>query len=248
MDLAAADVAWLVAGGLAAGVVNTVAGGGSLLTVPLLVLVGLPGGLANGTNRIGVLIQCAAAVWGFRARGAFEPRAVLPVLLPVMAGSLLGAAAVSRLPDAAFERAFGVLMLLLLVPTLRGDAAARAAPAARWGPAARAAVFFGVGLYAGAFQAGVGVVLLLALLQLGFDAVRANAIKAAVNGVAAATAVPVFVWQGQVAWAPALLLAAGFAAGGALGAAVAVRGGERVVRPALAVAVVALAARMLGLF
>jgi uncharacterized membrane protein YfcA len=247
MDLAAADAMWLVVGGLAAGVVNTVAGGGSLLTVPLLVLVGVPGGVANGTNRIGVLIQCAAAVWGFRARGAFEARAVVPVLVPVVAGSLIGAAIVSRLPDAAFERVFGVLMLLLLVPTLRRDPQPSAAPAAPWGPTARAAVFFGVGLYAGAFQAGVGVVLLAALLQLGFDAVRANAIKAAANGVAAATAVPVFVWHGQVAWAPALLLAAGFAAGGALGAAVAVRGGARVVRPALAVAVVALAGRMLGI-
>ena len=63
------EIALLVGGGLAAGVVNTLAGGGSLLTVPLLVLLGLPGTVANGTNRVGVLLQNAAAAWRFRAEG-----------------------------------------------------------------------------------------------------------------------------------------------------------------------------------
>ena len=69
----------LVGGGFAAGIVNTLAGGGSLLTVPLLVLIGLPGTLANGTNRVGILFQCVVAAWRFRAHGALDLRAVLPV-------------------------------------------------------------------------------------------------------------------------------------------------------------------------
>ncbi len=237
-------------GGLVAGVVNTLAGGGSLLTVPLLVLLGLPGGIANGTNRVGILLQCLAAVWGFRKEGIFEPRRVAEAAVPVVLGSLVGAFAIARLADATFERVFGVLMLLLLVPTLR-QLSGRSRPpddGARpgWSRGTSALVFFGVGLYAGAFQAGVGLPLLFALLHAGHDVVRANAIKVAVIAVSTVAAVPVFAAQGLIAWGPALLLALGFTAGGRLGARVAARGGERVVRPVLAAAVLLLAARMLG--
>ena len=119
---------------------------------------------------------------------------------------------------------------------------------ARWGPATSALVFFAVGLYGGALQAGVGIPLLFAVSHTGHDLVRANAIKVAVLGAVCLTALPVFVWNDQVAWLPGALLAVGFAGGGALGARLAVRGGERLIRPVLALAVVALAGRMLGLY
>ena len=247
-DLAATEAGLLVAGGLAAGVVNTLAGGGSLLTVPLLVLLGLPGTLANGTNRVGILLQCLAATWRFRAEGVFDPRQVLPVFAPIAVGALVGALAISRVADATFERLFGALMLLLLVPTLRRPPAQAAASRAGWGRATQLLIFGGIGVYAGAFQAGVGVPLLLALLHAGHDAVRANAIKVAVIALATLMAIPVFLAAGQIAWLPAVLLAVGFSAGGILGARLTVRGGERLVRPLLGVAVVALAARMLGLY
>jgi uncharacterized membrane protein YfcA len=250
LDLSLAKAALLVAGGLVAGVVNTLAGGGSLLTVPLLVLLGLPGGVANGTNRVGVLLQCLSAAWGFRREGVFEPRHVLEAAAPVVAGALIGAFAIARVADATFERLFGVLMLVMLVPILRQVSGAGAARpgARRWPRGAALLAYFGVGLYAGAFQAGVGLPLLLALLYAGHDVVHANAIKVAVIAAATLAAVPVFALEGSVAWLPAALLAAGFSVGGSLGARFAVRGGERVVRPVLAVAVLALAARMLGLF
>jgi len=108
------------------------------------------------------------------------------------------------------------------------------------------AVFFAVGAYGGAFQAGIGVLLLLALSRAGIDWVRANAIKVLVTTASAAVSLPVFVWNGQVAWIPAGTMAVGFAAGGFLGARLAVRGGDRLIRPVVAVAVVALALRMLG--
>ena len=94
----------------------------------------------------------------------------------------------------------------------------------------------------------MGIPLLLALLHLGHDAVRANAIKVSVIAAATLAAIPVFLVEDQVAWLPGGLLALGFTIGGMLGARFAVRGGEKLVRPVLVVAVVALAARMLGLF
>lgn len=244
-----ADAALLVAGGLAAGVVNTLAGGGSLLTVPLLVLVGLPGTVANGSNRIGVLLQNASAVWGFRAQGVSGIGPALPVLVPTVAGAVVGATAIAQVTPALFERLFGVVMLLLLVPTIRRP---RPEPARRAGAGrsrlAMAAVFFAIGLYGGAFQAGVGLLLVFALAFTGYDLVRANSIKVVVNTVFTAATIPVFLLAGQIAWEPALLLGGGFAAGGLAGARLAVRGGERLIRPVLALGVLALAGRMLGLY
>ena len=121
------ESALLVIGGLVAGVVNTLAGGGSLLTVPLLVLVGLPGTLANATNRIGILIQSLVSAWRFRAEGVSAFRASAPVLGPVALGSVAGAFGISRVDDASFERLFGGVMLLLLIPVLRGSTASDAA-------------------------------------------------------------------------------------------------------------------------
>lgn len=236
----------LIAGGFIAGVVNTLAGGGSLLTVPLLVLMGLPGTVANGTNRVGIVFQCVVAAWHFRAKGALDLREVLPVFLPVAIGSVLGASFVAQVADATFERAFGVLMLILLVPMLRGTRTRDSAPAAPPKRAIIFALYFGIGLYAGAFQAGVGIPLLFGLLYAGNDLLRANALKVSVIALATSVAVPVFVAADQVAWGPALLLALGFSAGGAVGARLAIENGERLVRPLLAVSVVALAARMLG--
>lgn len=244
------DITLLVMAGLVAGVINTLAGGGSLLSVPLLVFLGLPGDVANGTNRIGVLAQNATSIRGFAVAGLSGLRESLPILAPVVAGSVVGAAAIARLDAEGFERIFGVAMLLLLVPTLRGGLARPADVASKpaWPTAVRFAVFFAIGLYGGAIQAGVGLVLLVALQRSGLDLVRANSIKVVVIFALTAVAIPVFILEDQVAWLPAACLVVGFALGGRLGVLIAVRGGERVIRPVMAVAVVAMAGRMLGLY
>ena len=239
------SIAILSAGGLIAGVVNTLAGGGSMLTVPLLVMLGLPGTVANGTNRVGILVQSLAALRQFRRSGRGALRDLVPVLLPLGIGALLGALAISRVSDSAFERSFGLVMLLMLAPTLWSPRPSQ--PTHRpWPPALRVAVFLAIGAYGGAFQVGVGIALLLALGRTGHDLVTANAIKVAAVAALTLVALPVFILQQQVAWGPALVLAAGFGLGGQWGAQFAVRGGERLIRPVLAVATVALAARMLG--
>lgn len=252
-DLEATELAILAAGGFAAGVINTLAGGGSLITVGLLVFLGLPGTLANGTNRIGVLVQNATSAWRFRAEGVSGFRESVPVLVPVLVGSLIGAYGISRVTPELFEKLFGVVMLLLLVPMLRPRRRARTddaadSPPRSWSPRVRALVFFAIGLYGGALQAGVGIFLIFALARAGYDLVQANSIKVVVVGALTAVAVPVFILSDQVAWPAAFALVAGFAFGGAAGVRLAVLGGERLIRPVLGAAVVVLAGRMLGLF
>jgi uncharacterized membrane protein YfcA len=242
------EIILLIGGGLVAGTVNTRPGGGSLLTGPQRGLCGLPGNLAHGSNRVGVLVQSAAAVWSFRAQGVSELRRTIPLLAPLLLGSLIGASVVSQLSDALFERAFGVVMLLLLVPTFVWRRSEPDSTETPWSRGTTGVAFFLIGIYGGAFQAGVGLLLLLALARSGLDLVRANAQKVAVVGMLTAVSLPVFIANEQVAWLPAALLAIGFSGGGALGARVAIRGGERLIRPVVAAAVVMLAAKLLGLY
>ena len=241
------DAALVVGAGLVAGIVNAMAGGGSLLTVALLnVFVGLPGLVANGTNRVGVLVQNASSVASYRKEGVRGFRKAVPVLVPVIAGSLLGSLLVSSVTDETFERIFGILMVPLLFLSLRSPK--NVGSQINWHPVTTAVIFFGIGLYGGAFQAGVGLLIVVALSRSGLDLVNANAVKVVVILVLTTIAVPVFIVRGQVDWGFAVVLAIGFAAGGWIGARVAVRGGEKIIKPVLIGAVVALAGRMIGLY
>ena len=241
------DAALVVGAGLVAGIVNAMAGGGSLLTVALLnVFVGLPGLVANGTNRVGVLVQNASSVASYRKEGIRGFRKAVPVMVPVIAGSLLGSLLVSSVTDETFERIFGILMVPLLFLSLRSPK--NVGSQINWHPVTTAVIFFGIGLYGGAFQAGVGLLIVVALSRSGLDLVNANAVKVVVILVLTTIAVPVFIVRGQVDWGFAVVLAIGFAAGGWIGARVAVRGGEKIIKPVLIGAVVALAGRMIGLY
>jgi uncharacterized protein len=117
-----------------------------------------------------------------------------------------------------------------------------------WSRLTTVVVFFCIGIYGGAIQAGVGLVLLAALTRAGFDLVTANNIKVLVTFAVTAVALPVFIIQGQVDWIPAFTLAVGFTAGGWVGAHVAVGGGEKLIRVVMIGATVVLAGGLLGLY
>ncbi|MGA1705216.1 MAG: sulfite exporter TauE/SafE family protein [Ilumatobacteraceae bacterium] len=237
----------LVIGGLFAGAINTVAGGGSMLTVPLLVLAGVPGNAANGSNRVGILTSNVAAVAPFRRRGVDGLRHASRGGVPGVLGGLIGSFAVGRLlDDAAFERVFGLLMIPLVILSVRRPSDASGDRA--WSTTKVVIVFLLIGIYGGAFQAGVGLVLLAALTRSGFDLVMSNSIKVIVNTAVTVVALPVFILSGDIAWAPALVLAAGFVVGGWLGAQASFRGGEVLIRRVMVVAALGLAGRLIGIY
>jgi len=224
------------------------AGGGSLLTVPLLVLAGVPGNVANGSNRIGILTSNVTAAATFRRLGVSGLTRILPVLVPVAIGAAAGAVLVGQLADETFDRVFGFLMVPVLIVSLRQPRVEAKETGGRWSSPVAALIFFGIGLYGGAFQAGIGLLLVLALSQSGLDLVVANNIKVLVTLVVTLAALPVFILGGRVDWAPALVLALGFAAGGVMGARFTVRGGDRIVRPVLVLSVLGFSGRLLGLY
>ncbi len=233
-------------GGMFAGVINSMAGGGSLLTVPLLSLAGVDGLFANGTNRVAVLIQNGSTSYGYARKKVVGFRDAIPIFVPAVAGGLIGALAVSGIDDDLFKKIFGVMMFPMLALSLwKPKAKAASKPWPLW---LNVVVFFLVGIYAGAIQAGVGLILLLLLSRAGFDLLEGNAIKTYVILVVSAVAVVTFVVQGQVRWLPALVLSTGMALGGYAGSQVAVAGGDRVIRPVLVISVVVLALNMIGVF
>lgn len=215
--------------------------------MPLLVLLGLPATVANATSRVGVFAQSLSAVAGFRQEGFGDLGVALRILPTMLFAAWIGAKLATSLDDALFARAFGVIMLVALPlilwnPRPSADAATRP-PVPQW---IQQAIYFAIGLYSGAIQAGVGIPLTLALVGVGrLDLVRASAAKVAITSATTAIALAQFAWAGKVVWVTGLILAIGMALGGYVGSRVGARVGERLLRPALTVVVVALAIHML---
>jgi uncharacterized membrane protein YfcA len=242
-------LAAILVGGFLAGVVNTLAGGGSLLTLPLLIFCGQSPILANGTNRVAILAQGIAATFGFRAGGVDMLGAGLKLALPMMLGSVAGALLALWLGDAGFETALAwVLLSMAAVVLVAPQRWMRASE--RQGPLQRAGLWLSMvllGAYAGFVQAGVGVLMLAALVGLGgHDLVRANAVKVIVVAAATVVSLSIFWWHGQVDWAVGAVLAVGMGAGGWAGARLQLKRGAVWVRIAVALAVTAAALKLLG--
>ena len=204
--------------GFVSGGINTVAGGGSNLTLPLLMMLGLPADVANGTNRVGIFVQCLAGVRAFDRRDALPRAAVLPIFIPTLAGGLAGALLAVVLPNFYLKPVLLICILsmavaMLLKPEVIAPPPGTAvrAPAAG-GPAWWA--LFGAGVYGGFAQAGVGFMLLVVLgAGLRYDLLRANALKMSCALAFTTVALGVFIAFGKIDWLPGLALAAGAAAG-----------------------------------
>ena len=241
-----AESALLIVGGFVAGFINTLAGGGSFLTVPLLIGVGLPPTVANATNRVAVLAQNLAAMGGFRQEGVPGLGFALGLLPAALGGAWLGAWIASSVSEQLFARAFGAIMLLAL-PVILLNPKPRAGDEPRGYPLwLQVPVYFAIGVYGGAVQAGIGIPLLLALVAAGgLDLVRANSVKVVLIAGLTAVALAQFIWADKVVWGHGLVLAGGSALGGYGASRFGARVGDRLIRPVLAVAVVALALRFL---
>ena len=201
--------------GIVAGVINTLAGSGSLLTLPVFLLIGLPPQIANGTNRIGVLIQSLAGVIAFRKAGRLDMQGRGGIMLATIVGSLPGAWLASELnPDIMRIVMFAVMSVLLALILINPRPSLSGAGRSRW-PALALALLSG--LYGGFIQAGVGILLLVMLSLMGnLDLVRANAIKLVCVIAFTLPALVLFVFRGQVAWLPGLVVAGGQALGSLL--------------------------------
>jgi uncharacterized membrane protein YfcA len=238
----------LAVAGLVAGFVNTMAGGGSLLTLPALMLLGLPAEIANGTNRVSVLAQSLSGAWLFHEEGKLDRSALVPVLAPTVSGSLIGAVVASRAPRAILEPALIVTMVVVALLMAFRPKLVTASEDEQPRPVRGRALLglFAAGLYGGFIQAGVGFVLLSVLGgMLRYDLVRANALKLACTTIFGVVGLTVFVVAAQVEWLPGLALAVATVVGSQLGVRFTLRVDQRLLHRLVLGCVVALTALLL---
>ena len=244
-------LALLFLAGAVAGTLNVIAGGGSFLSLPVLIFFGLPAGVANGTNRVGILLQNAAASWSFRRHGVLDKGALVWAAAPAVPGGVLGAWLALELSDAMFQRILAILMVILTLWSLVSKAESpkdKPPEEAHSVPRERLALvacgFFLAGVYAGFVQAGVGFLILALTSAAGLDLVRGNAVKVLSLFCLTVLALAVFAWQGRVDWGMGLALGLGNLTGGLLGARLTVLKGHAWIRKVVIVMVIFFAVKL----
>ena len=237
---------FLLAGvGVLSGFLNVIAGGGSLLALPVLIFLGLPGNVANGTNRVAIVAQNASAVTSFFKQGYAELRTMLTLALCAVPGAALGAYLGTQVSGELFNRILGGLMILLLILMSRKQRDAETTEKPKRLLLGHV-LMVAVGFYGGFIQAGVGFFLMAVLYRVvGLDLVRVNAFKVFIVGIYTLVALAIFADKGQVLWLLGAALAVGTTAGGWIGAHFTVKRGEGLIRMVLNVVLVVMAIRLL---
>lgn len=230
----------VVAVGLVAGIINTLAAGGSLLTLPVLMALGLPPNMANGTNRIAILLQNVVGVSRFHKEKVMDFPSGFRVGIPAAAGAIAGAFIAVNLNDEVMKLAIAgvmilVFFLILLKPNRWINSHESHPPIPYW---LQVIVFFFVGIYGGFIQAGVGFFLLTSLvLGSGFELVKANALKLLIILLYTPLALLIFFMNGDVNLWIGLVLAVGNMTGAWIGTKIAVKWGAVLIRYFVLVAI-----------
>lgn len=232
--------------GLVTGVNNILSGGGSLLTLPVMIFLGMSPATANGTNRVALLVQSATAVTSFKKRGLWEPGRSLTLALCTIPGVLLGSVAAIKIDPVWFERLLALVMLGTVIVILKGRGGMRERRGESTHPVWAHLAMAGAGFYAGFIQAGVGFILMAILYGLlDLSLVRVNVYKVFIVGIYMIPSLLVFAFTGHVWWLAGIALAVGNGTGGWIGARVAVKGGDKVIRVVFTIAVIAMAVKLL---
>ncbi len=234
--------------GLIAGAINTLAGGGSLLSLPILIFLGLPPAVANATNRVAIFSQNIFAVAGFKSKGIAEFKYSFALGISALIGAIIGAKIAVDIRGELFNRILAVIMVLVVVLIISGKAKPKGVKTETNKLSSQiigVIVFFFIGIYGGFIQAGVGFLIIGALTSIhGFSLVKTNSIKVFVVFIYTISALAVFIYEGKVDWLYGIVLAIGNSAGAWFASRWSVDKGDRVVKIVLLIAVVGLAIRL----
>jgi uncharacterized protein len=240
----------LIVAGIIAGFINTLAGSGSLLTLPLLMFIGLPPTVANATNRIGVLLQSAVSSASFRQQKIFTIRESLWFVIPSVIGSVVGAMIAASFNEQIMRTIIGVLLIFMFFMILYKPERwinGREVDLQKRPKALVFIVFFLIGVYGGFIQAGVGFFLLAGLVYgAGTNLIKSNALKVFITLSFTVFAVAVFMITGQIDYRIGLILASGQVVGAFIASRIAVSWGPKFVRWVLLVVVFISALELTG--
>ncbi len=243
--MSTANTLLLLFAGIAAGFINTVAGGGSVITLPVLVEI-VGASVANGTNRVAILMENAVAAASFHRGGKVPWQFVAPLLIPTILGAGAGTWVATLLSAETMKRVFGLVIVLVALSMLIRPSRWMQEGEPRIREPWRSLVFFGIGFYGGFVQAGVGFLLLVGLVLVeGLGLIRGNAAKVVL--VLAYTPLSLFLFAraGQVDWAAGATLGVGSMVGALIASRLAIRKGAGWIRWVVIAAALAAALRML---
>jgi len=214
MDITPLQYALAILAGILAGIINTLAGSGSAVTLPMLVFLGLDAGVANATNRVGVLVQNIVGISTFKSSGKLELAGGLWLAVPAMIGSLVGALIAVQLDKQAMNMAIGGMLVIVLITILFNPnkwLRTKSEVAEGRPSILTLLMFFVIGIYGGFIQAGVGVFILTAMvLGAGYSLVHANAVKLMIVLALTVVALGVFIFSPvQINWGIGALMAVG---------------------------------------
>lgn len=242
----------LICGGFVTGLINTVAGSGSVIIYSLYTMMGLPSNVANGTVRIGVIMQTLAATITFKKAKILEEKKGILISLPVVLGSIIGAQIAVSIPHDIFENVLAVILIFMVAfmfmnPTkwIEGHKQLNEKKLGWW----QYSLFFLTGIYGGFIHIGVGIILLAVLvLGAGYDLVKANAIKILAVFLYVPFTLAIFIINGQVDYHLGLIAAIGNLLGGIVASRLAIKKGAGFIRWFLIFVIILFAMKLLNIF
>lgn len=242
----------LITAGFLTGVINTIAGSGSIIVFSLYTLMGLPANVANGTVRIGVIMQTLAATLAFKKAKVLELKKGLLISIPVVIGSIIGAQIAVSIPHHIFEKMLaGVLIFMVFFifwnpeKWIKGQKHLNEKRLGWW----QYLLFFLTGIYGGFIHIGVGILLLAVLvLGAGYDLVKANAIKILAVFLYVPFTLAIFIINGQVNYHLGLIAAIGNLVGGIAASQLAIKKGAKFARWFLIAVIILFTLKLLNVF
>jgi uncharacterized protein len=241
------EIPLIIITGFGAAFLNTVGGGGSLFSVPILTFLGLPITNANATSRVALLFQNIFAVGGFRSKGIELPWPYSLYLgISSLFGGIIGALLASTIEDEVFNKIFvGVMILsvfLILFDPIRSKGAEKLSTKNQ---VIGTILFFFIGIYGGFVQAGIGF-MVIAVLSIvnNLSLVKSNYVKVFAAIVYTGVSVIVFAMEGKIIWLTGFVLAIGHALGGWYASRWSVDKGEVWIKRVMIVSILAMAVKL----
>ena len=237
----------LFAVGLLAGFINVMAGGGSSLTLPALIFLGLDGATANGTNRIAILVQNIFAMTGFQQNKRNEFKESFKLGILTLPGAIIGAFVAVSIQDVWFKRILSIVIIFVIIslflPRPQSNSLTEKT-SKKW---ALYLSLVAAGFYGGFIQVGVGFIFMAILFHLAkFNLVRVNVYKVFIIFLYTIPAIIVFMLSGKINWIWGLILSAGNGLGGWIGAHVSSKKGDKIVRIVLIMVLLFMAGKLVN--
>jgi uncharacterized membrane protein YfcA len=245
------EIAVLIFSGILVGFINTLAGGGSIISLSILIFFGLPATVANGTNRIAITLQTLIATGSFKQQKVLDHKKGLLLAIPAIIGSIIGAQIAADIDEVVFERAIAVIIIVMMIFILYkpqrwliGKEELMKRKISIW----QILLFLVIGFYGGFIHVGVGYLLLGGIvLGAGYDLVKANAIKVLIVLLYAPFTLVIFILNDQVNYKLGFTLAIGNIIGAFIASRMAVSWGANFVRIVIVVVVVFTSMHLFGI-